>query len=224
MKYIIANWKCNKNSAEVKNWASVVSLSSSASLCVVVCPPFLHIPLLHSLLPDLQLGAQTLSPYPNGSYTGAISGLVARDFVEFAILGHVERRKYFHETNQDVANAAVQALDNKITPIIAVDASNWSSQLAQLSDEQLRKVFVMYEPAEAISTAGQGHAADLDEVVTAIKDIRQEFDVLGCLYGGSVDEHTVMHYMSNESIDGVVVGAASLDAGKFSEMIRLCLV
>jgi triosephosphate isomerase len=225
MKYIIGNWKSHKNLIDVNAWCDVLKKSSvqleSPTLSVVLCPSFVHLPIVKAALPDLFLGVQTLSPFPDGSYTGAVSARMAADFAKFALLGHVERRKYFAESDQIVANQAQQAVENELTPIIAVAKQNWSSQLSLLSNEQLRKVIVMYEPPEAISTSGQGHAADLNAVKEVITLIKNEYPVKAVLYGGSVDSHNIQNYIGDDQIDGVVPGAASLDAAEFIKMITI---
>lgn len=221
MKLVLANWKSNKTSTEARHWVEAVKETlSTAKVKVVLCLPAVHWAVMRYLLPDVSFGAQTLSPYPDGAYTGAISARMASEYVQYALLGHVERRKYFGETNQMVAQQVVQAVENEITPLIAVDAKNWSSQLALLEGDQVKKAYVMYEPAEAISSQAGGHPADLDEVVKAAELIRSQYPVKGVLYGGSVDATNVHHYLAEEHIDGVVPGAASLDAHSFIQLIE----
>jgi len=223
MKYVIGNWKSHKTSSEIKTWVeqwkSQKNIDKSSNIKVVLCPTLVGLPVLHELLPDLALGAQVLSPYGDGAYTGAVSARIVREYAQFALLGHVERRTYFGETDQIVALQVVQALDNELTPIVAVADKNWSSQLAQFDRDQLAKILVMYEPPEAISTSGSGHAADLDQVKAAIKLIQSEYQVKGVLYGGSVDAENVQTYLNEPTIAGVVPGAASLDAGQFGKLV-----
>ncbi len=223
MKYVIANWKSNKTSAEVKTWLADFQpfwkKNRSSDLEIVLCPSFIHIPLVAAALPMLPLGAQTLSPYPTGSYTGAVAASMLKEYVQYVILGHVERRQFFNETDPMVANQALQALDNTITPILAVNDMNWSTQLSQLSDEQLLRCLVMYEPPEAISTNGQGHPADLEKIRPSIQVIKESYQVKGVLYGGSVSASNVQAYMSDPLISGVVPGNASLDAHEFIKLL-----
>ncbi len=226
MKYIIGNWKCNKNTTEVKQWVSAfrtkIDLSAlPQDVKVIICPSFVHLALMKDLLPELTLGVQTLSPFPNGQYTGAVSGLIVSEFAHFVILGHTERRKFFGETDLIVGNQALQALDSKMTPIIAVDDQNWSSQLSQLNNDQLAKCLVMYEPPTAISTAGHGHAVDLSQVLQALQLIKASYPVMGVLYGGSVNAQNVSTYTTPAEISGVVPGNASLDPHEFAELIKV---
>ncbi len=224
MKYIIGNWKSHKSTAEVKEWCTAfskaLSLIDKKDIQLVVCPSFVHLALVQELLPEVALGAQTLSPFPKGAYTGAVAAQMVKEFADYAILGHAERRKYFHETDQIVANQAIQALENDITPIVAVEKANWSSQLSQLDASQLKKTIVMYEPAEAISTSANGKPADLEEVKEAIQLIKSQYKVKAMLYGGSVNSKNVDQYIQEEVIDGVVPGAASLEVEEFVALLN----
>lgn len=224
IKYVIGNWKCNKTESEVAEWLSAVAAANvlpvSTSLNVVLCASFIYLRQVHKQVPDLHVGVQTVSPYGNGAYTGAVSAHQVAQWATFALLGHAERRKYFGETNQSVAQQVRQALDAGLTPIIAVDEHSWVEQLTLLNADELTRCLVMYEPPEAISTMGSGEAADLTEVVTAIEKVKSELKVKGVLYGGSVSPTNVASYLSHPSIDGVVPGAASLDAQSFIELVR----
>jgi triosephosphate isomerase len=224
-KLLVANWKTHLSTAEITQWVEAVApaLSGHKQYQLVVAPSFPYLPLLKTIAPYLQLCAQAVSPFPNGAYTGAVSAQQVREFAQFALVGHAERRKYFRETDQIVANQAIQALDNHLTPIIAVDQHNWQSQLGQLDQLQLSKCYVMYEPPEAISS-GSGdavmkHAAALSKVTTAVTKIQEEFKVIGVLYGGSVDSSNIADFFAAPNISGCVVGNASLDPAEMIKML-----
>lgn len=223
-KYVIGNWKCNKSHEEVLEWASAVEesgvVSTSDRLQAVLCASFLYLPLLKEKVASLKLGAQTVSPFSNGAYTGAVSAQQVAQYAQFALLGHAERAKYFGETDQVVAQQTLQALDAGLTPILAVDDNNWVKRLTQLDPQQLQRCIVMYEPPGAISTAQGGHAVSLDQVIAAIEQIRLELKPAAVLYGGSVSPTNVASYLSHPSIDGVVPGAASLNYQDFIELMR----
>jgi triosephosphate isomerase len=225
-KLLVANWKSNLNSAEIEQWMQAVSpfLSGHKAYQLVIAASFVYLPLLKNLAPYLELCVQTVSPFPNGAYTGAISAQQASEFARFALLGHAERRKYFAETNSIVANQTIQALDNHLTPIVAVDQHNWRTQLGQLNPEQLAKCYVMYEPPEAISS-GSGdhmlkHTAQLNEVVKAAQAIQEEFRVIGVFYGGSVDSSNIAQFFAVPELSGCVVGGASLDPEEMKKMLH----
>lgn len=219
MKYFVANWKTNKDKAEVAEWQSKVSQALVKSDVVkVVCPAFPHLALF-SKSDTWKLGAQTVSAFPNGPYTGAVSAEILREFVQYVIVGHAERRKYFGETSQSVAQQVQQLVANAMTPIVAVDDHNWAQQCSLLSDEELSASLIMYEPPEAISSANSSAgAADVESVKKAIQAIKQQFTVKGCLYGGSVNVENIQTYFQTP-IDGVVVGNASLDPAKVTSML-----
>ncbi len=223
MKYIIGNWKSHKTSTEIKEWVEIWKLNKKSvqkpDLQVVICAPLTGLPVLHEFLPDLRIGSQVLSPFSDGAYTGAVSARLVKEYAQFALLGHAERRAHFGETDQLVAQQVIQAIDNNLTPIVAVSDQNWSSQLAQFDREQLSKILVMYEPPEAISTSGVGHAADLEQVKNAVQLIQSEYKLKGMLYGGSVTAENIAQYMEEPTISGVVAGAASLDAVSFINLI-----
>lgn len=209
----------------VEDWLSEVTDSSaieyaSPEVTVVLCPSFLYLQELQKRVPELQLGAQTVSPYPNGAFTGAVSAEQLRQYVQFVIVGHVERRTHFAETEQIVAQQAREALNAGLTPIIAVDSHNWGQQLAQLDANELKSCIVMYEPPEAISTAGSGQAAAVEEVAAQIVRIKHELSPKAVLYGGSVSATNVATYIGHPDIDGVVPGAASLEAASFIDLVR----
>ncbi len=223
-KYIIANWKCNKNEVEAEQWVTDLAESKvveqSPELVVVLCPSFLYLRQLVSRVKGLQLGAQAVSNYPNGAYTGAISALQVSQYAQYTILGHVERRRYFNETEQIIAQQTRQALDAQLTPIIAVDHQTWLRQLSVFNADELKNCIIMYEPPEAISIMGDEKAADLDQVIKAVAEIRSQFEMKAVLYGGSVSEKNVAAYIAHPALDGVVPGAASLDSLQFIDLVR----
>ena len=228
MKYLIGNWKANKTLKEARSWVEEVKKEKPTidkRLKVVLCPAFIHLPLFKEEFPQLTLGCQDLSPYGDGAYTGQVTARMMRSLVEYTILGHSERRRYFQETEIKVAQKAVQALDNGITPIIAVDADNWRRQLNALDEGMINKSILMYEPPEAISKQigpiGKGEPAPIDEVKEAIVKIKKETEAPTVIYGGSVKSHNIAIFLEEPLIDGVLPGSASLNAAEWLKMIRI---
>src|SRR3989344_8907388 len=127
--WIIANWKSNKNIAESLDWVSKVGPqipkrdpSAGSGLKVVVCPTFVCLEEVKKAISvghfSLVVGAQDLSPFSEGAYTGEEAGRILKDVVDFSILGHSERRKNFGESDEIIARKVEQALDNNITPLV----------------------------------------------------------------------------------------------------------
>lgn len=222
-KLIIANWKSHKSEAEALQWLEHYRQQLGAKrhhARVVLSPAFSLLPLVSSFLedhplPETVVGVQDISPFPAGAYTGAVSSLNLKGFaVEYALVGHSERRRYFHETHQDVANKVDQALLAGITPVVCLDRDYIEAQANALDGAALAQCVVAYEPLEAI---GSGQFEPVAEVISVRDQIRQVFGEVPIIYGGSVSAANVAEYL--EVLDGVLVGSASLDAVKFAELL-----
>lgn len=231
-KYLVANWKSNKERNTISTWlttfqGSLISLDQ-AKVQVVIAPPFSLLANLHqeigqkskNTINQIALAVQDISPFPAGSYTGAVSitNLVGFD-VEFAIVGHSERRRYFHETHQDVANKVARCVEAGITPIVCVDDEYISDQASAIAPEHIEKCIVAYEELGAIGTGHNESAAKVKSVVERIKLV---FNQVPVLYGGSVNSSNIEEYIS--VVDGVLVGTASLDPEAFAKIVTHCLV
>ncbi|MBI2009682.1 MAG: triosephosphate isomerase [Candidatus Chisholmbacteria bacterium] len=228
LTYLIANWKANKTPQEAQHWLKTVSAllpSPSSHLKLILLAPFIHLGSLARTLPRHLLGVQNLSPFPDGAYTGEISARMVAPLASFALLGHSERRHYFHETSAEIGRKVTLALEEGITPILAVSHTTWREQLNQLSEAEKQSTIIMYEPPEAISRQvgpiGQGSAAPLDEVITMIKEIKKSTPQSPVLYGGSVKHTNLADFLKSKVIDGVVSGSASLNAEEWLKLIEI---
>jgi len=218
-KLFVANWKSNKTLAEAEAWMDSFKPYIGLEQEVVVAPPYPFLSLVASKIDnreDISLSVQNLSAYPAGSYTGEvcvrnIEGLG----VKYAILGHSERRRYFKESHQDIANKVSQALANGIIPIVCVDRDYLENQARLIDLDLLSKCVVAYEPLAAIGT---GEIALVDEVDEVVKEVRSVFGEIPVLYGGSVNPENIFPYL--EVTDGVLVGGASLDARVFAKLLQ----
>ena len=221
--YILANWKSHKTMSEALAWFDTFCrlYRPQPGLEVIVAPPVPYlIPLSHQLhhyeKDNLSLAIQDLSPFPLGAYTGAVAASMVSDVVGYAILGHVERRRYFHETNQDVANKAAEATAAGIKPIVCFDRPHARSQIAALHEESLADLMIGYRPVEAIGIDIPQSPAAAGEVVRQICEIAPDKPIL---YGGSLNAANALTYLKIEGVAGLMVGTASLDAEEFA---RIC--
>jgi triosephosphate isomerase len=219
-KYVLANWKAHKKWAEAGAWLEefLRLYSPHPQVEVIIAPPALYLVPLRQKIEgykrtQIALAAQDLSPYPLGAYTGAVAAEMLRDYVEFAILGHSERRRYFHETNQDIANKVSEAKAAKIKPIVCVDKPYARSQMAALQEEDTDDLIIGYGPVEAI---GIDIPQSPSTTKQAIKEIQAIAPGKPILYGGSINKENVGDYLRINGIAGVMVGTASLDPKEFA--------
>ena len=228
MKLIVANWKTNPSNISDAQALLKVFAKVKTKHKVVVCPPF---PYLGSLKTKLSLGSQDVFWEDEGAFTGQVSGPILKQFgVEYAIIGHSERRA-FGETDAQVNKKVAAALRNKIVPILCVGygiseqqtdedvCSDLKYQLdACLKGIDPSKVIVAYEPVWAISSNAGAHAVTASHAEKIAMFIRIKFKVKKVLYGGSVTAANYSKFATKE-ISGLLVGASSLDAEKFGQIL-----
>lgn len=240
-KYIIANWKMNKNLAETAQFFQTIN--SSNDVTVVVCPPNPLLYPAHLLIKQhkkpIAIGGQNVHWAEKGAYTGETSTEMLLDVgCEYTIIGHSERRQYDHEDDAIVNRKVKQSLKAGITPIICIGetlAEKNQLQTEQVLREQLfgalkeidsRQFIIAYEPVWAIGTghsatpelAQQTHA-NIRSILTQIMGPSAE--EISIIYGGSVNEKNAGDYSVMPDIDGVLVGGASLNARAFDEIIAV---
>lgn len=229
-KFIIANWKSNHNLESAREWIRIVDKylveNNIADLKVVLAPPN---SLLAGLSEEIQsskieLATQNISHLGLGSFTGEVCAKNLEGLeVKYTIAGHSERRRFFGETDQEVAVKVVLASKAGIVPILCVDEPYLNSQAQSLSAQVEKnpqnqndiKPIIAYEPLEAI---GSGKGAGIDNVIDVIKKILELFPQSPVIYGGSVDKNNVKDYLS--VADGVLVGGASLETYSFIELLK----
>lgn len=193
-----------------------------------------------------RLAAQNAYDKDEGAYTGEVSFAMLRDLVHYVIVGHSERRKYFHENLETIRDKVSAAIRNGISPILCIGETQFERKegetnqvlhdqlvtaLSDLTSEDVEKVVVAYEPAWAISSGSDyaSHAiAKPDEVAKIVRFIRHNIAELygsktaaevRVLYGGSSNAENALAYLSIEGIDGLLPGGASLNYHEFSGMV-----
>ena len=244
------NWKMNLNHLEaislVQKLAFTLSDKDFDAKEVVVLPPFTDLRSVQTLVDGDRLrigyGAQDLSPYDSGAYTGDISGtMLAKLGCAYVCVGHSERREYHHE-DDTLVNAKVKAAyRNGIVPILCLGESlpirqegghvaHCTSQLRAALDgvtaEQARTVVVAYEPVWAIGTGEVATPEDAQEVCAELRTTLAEIysgdlaDGVRIIYGGSVKPDNAPGIMAMPDVDGALVGGASLSVEDFASIVR----
>lgn len=229
--FIVGNWKSNKTLSEAMEWLEKFgSLNPSYTpeeKEVIVCPPFTLLSDMKKYIDEnnlpIKLGVQNVSSFTEGAYTGEISAREAKDFVTHALVGHSERRKYFHETDEEVLAKIKQLLENNITPVLCISDIKQLEYYLKEDDVLItnadRMIFV-YEPPSAISGGGAFHAADTKDIDTNSAEIEKMIGkAIITLYGGSVNPDNASEIFGLEHIQGGLPGQASLDAEKFMKII-----
>jgi triosephosphate isomerase len=240
---IAGNWKMHgtQQNAEALLRAIAQQVTSLKDIELAVFPPFVHIPLCQTLLNiTVAYGAQTVSEYPDGAYTGEISAAMLKDLgCRYVIIGHSERRQHYRETNAQLTEKCSAAISVGLTPILCVGetlAERDNELTLAVVQEQLEVVSVLkdnctafadiviaYEPVWAIGT-GKSATPEMAQAVHAA--IRVQLQRLGIaektriLYGGSVKSDNAAALSRMPDIDGALVGGASLNAESFIDIAR----
>jgi len=226
MKYIIANWKANKNKKEVKIWLeSFISknpLPTQPKLEIIIAAPYVFLPLIQPTLihlDHLYLAAQDVSSFPNGSHTGQITSRMLSEFVDYVLIGHSETRKFFPQTPKDIQNKINLCVQYSLIPIIFIASPDQPPQTYPDNS------FFVFEPPAAISQPGKSHPFPLKKTLESIKILKSKIKSPKAkfLYGGSINEKNIADYLSCPQIDGVVPGRASLDVKTFVKLTENAL-
>lgn len=219
-KIFIANWKSNKTSQEVQNFIEELKNHKEEinfeNKTIVIAPSFTLLPKTRQLVDEanlqVKLSGQNVSPFPEGAYTGDVNAKQVKEFAEYVIIGHSERKRYFHESENDVENKIKEAEDQGL--IVVQCIQNENSQIHDKAD------VVAYEPPDAISTFGVGEAEDPEEIRKVFEKISEELKGRSLLYGGSVNKDNIESYLKIDICAGFLIGGASLDPQSFMSLIN----
>lgn len=245
---IAGNWKMNLNHLEAINTVQKLTFALPKEyyekVDVAVTVPFTDIRSVQTLVEGDKLqityGAQDVSRYDSGAYTGEVSApMLAKLGCRWVVVGHSERREYHSESDELVAAKAAAALESGLSPIVCVGESldvreagnhvgyvteQTRASLAGLSADQISGIVIAYEPVWAIGTGKVASAADAQEVCHAIREVIRDIagdevaDSIRILYGGSVKTESVAEIVGQPDIDGGLVGGASLDGEEFAKL------
>ncbi|MCL5675635.1 MAG: triose-phosphate isomerase [Patescibacteria group bacterium] len=228
-KLIVANWKSNKNPQEAVGWLDeFIKLANSQQLKtndfeIVICPPFVDLPVLHGKLKisnfkfQISLGSQNVSPFPDGSYTGEISAGQLSGLVKYGLIGHSERRKYFGDTTGLVDKKLAQLVKFQIKPIVC--AQSLDDIPLSIKSFSFEQVIIMFEPASAISVNGVYQSEQPSVIKATIERWKKQLGPYIFLYGGSVNPQNAAPLLATGA-NGFVIGHASLTPDSFFEILK----
>ncbi|WP_100013246.1 triose-phosphate isomerase [Lentibacillus sediminis] len=243
---IAGNWKMNKTLTEANDFIDEVVKTAPQleKTEAIVCAPF---PFLASLVEktkgsQVKIGAQNMHFEDSGAFTGEVSPVMLKDLgVTHVVLGHSERREHFAETDESVNKKTHAAFNHGLTPIVCVGETleqreaNETMQhvenqikkaLDGLTDEQVAKTVIAYEPIWAIGTGKTASSKDANEVCSHIRQVvgkvtsEATADKVVIQYGGSVKPANVDELLAESDIDGALVGGASVEADSFLQLVE----
>jgi triosephosphate isomerase len=240
-KLIAGNWKMNGSLVANESLIKSLLAGLQTPACqVALCVPTIYLAQCQALLrgSSIELGAQDVSEHEVGAFTGEVSGAMLHEFgVQYALVGHSERRQYHSETDTVVALKAQQALARGITPIVCV-GETLAEREAGKTEEVVRRqlatvihanghciseIVVAYEPVWAIGTgrtASTEQAQQVHAVLRAqLKAASPQADRIHILYGGSMNAANAAQLLAQPDIDGGLVGGASLKAPDFLSIV-----
>ena len=246
-KLVIAgNWKMNKTVAEALALVEDLKrdLANVREVDIVVCPPFTALESVSRAVLDsnIKLGSQNMCEHNYGAYTGEICAGMLKEFsVRYVILGHSERRQYYHETDALVSRKAKAVHGASLKPIVCVGETlaereagqtnkvletQVKGSLAGLTKEQMVETIIAYEPVWAIGTGKTATSAQAQEAHAFIRaQLAKNFDEavakkVRIQYGGSVKPANARELMSLPDVDGALVGGASLEGRSFADIVK----
>ncbi len=213
MKYFIANWKTNKTLEETLQWIDIFTKNwkndPNRMIIIATSYPFI-IPLKQKTtnFSNIKISTQDISMFGKGSFTGEVAAEELAGIIDYAIIGHSERRERFHEDNEMLFKKAANALKFGIIPIFCIRDDN-----DPIPEEV---TIVAYEPVYAIGT---GKNEEVDKVLEMKEKIKLPAKAI-FLYGGSIDPRNILSYISSPEINGFLVGGSSLDPIGFQKICQ----
>lgn len=245
---IAGNWKMHKTNSEairlVRQLKKLLGKKPVKKTRVIVCPPFTALSVVHQEIQGapIQLGAQNIFWEEEGAFTGEVSPRMIKSAgARYVIIGHSERRRYFHEDENIINQKIKLALKNKLKVIhcigetleereqnltkdIVINQLEWG--LKGLTPEEFKNIIIAYEPVWAIGTGKTATPQQAQEVHAFIREILNTIygdgvgDRITILYGGSVKPNNAAGILQQPDVDGALVGGACLEARSFFQIIQ----
>ena len=242
---IAGNWKMNKTPAEAKELISAIApLVKDAGCEVVACTPFVELSAAQEAAAgtNIQIGAENCHWEKSGAFTGEVSAEMLKAMgVNIVIIGHSERRQYFGETDVTVQKRVRAALDAGLTVILCVGETleqreqNITNELCAMqtkialggvTEEELKRIIIAYEPVWAIGTGKTATAEQANEVCHEIREViakvynRAAADGITIQYGGSMNAGNAEELLAQPDVDGGLIGGASLKPNDFAAIVE----
>ena len=248
-KIIIGNWKLNLDHLEAIQLLQKINYSLpediEENIEIVLSPSFTSLRSLQTVISSdklkIKLSSQNVSQYSSGAYTGEISAAQLKKLdIEYAIVGHSERRTLFNEVDSVINDKVNRLIDSEIVPIFCFGESiderksgtylnfienQINEGLKGLRKDKVKKLVVAYEPIWAIGTGEVASLENIVEVLDYVKNIINKKpyfndDNIKFIYGGSVSPDNAEDILNSKIVDGALVGGASLDPNKFLDIIK----
>lgn len=243
---IAGNWKMNMNPEQTAEFVKAVKdkLPKATEVESVIAAPAVDLPALleNAKGSELKVAAENCYFEDEGAFTGETSPKVLKEMgVDYVIIGHSERRDYFHETDEDINKKAHAIFNNGMTPIVccgesletreAGKAEEWveaqvKAALKDLTAEQVSNLVIAYEPIWAIGTGRTATSDQAEEICAVVRKTVADLydqdvaDKVRIQYGGSVKPANVKELMAKPNIDGGLVGGASLVPESYLELVN----
>ncbi len=244
--FVAGNWKMNKTveQATLLVAGMLPGLQAIRTVDRVICPPFTSLMTLAGMLSgtEIGLGAQNLHWEASGAFTGEVSPEMVKEFCQYVIIGHSERRAFFGETDESVNSKVKASLANGLIPIVCVGETlneNENGKTEEVVSRQVKKGFegiskeaaakivVAYEPVWAIGTGKAASAEMANDIIGGAvrKNLAELFgsdqaEKIRILYGGSVKGENAAEFFAKSDIDGGLIGGASLKAEDFLKIVE----
>lgn len=245
---IAGNWKMNAGPTEAKVLADEMAeiwKNKEFNHEALICPPYVSLPFVVKSFRDsfFKTGAQNVYTEDNGAFTGEISTSMLKELTcDYVILGHSERREYFQESDEFIASKVVKSLNDSIRPILCVGEKleerkaneqktvvekQLKAVLSQVDKKHAEDFVVAYEPVWAIGTGETASPEQAQEMHAFIRSLiadnwsPEAADKVRILYGGSMKPANAEELLSQEDVDGGLIGGASLKADSFSEIMTI---
>ncbi|MEO8515484.1 MAG: triose-phosphate isomerase [Flavobacterium sp.] len=244
-KIVAGNWKMNKNAEETEDLINelIQKLPTDSDATVIIAPTFVNLASAvdHTEFTDIQVAAQNMHQAEGGAFTGEISADMLKSIgVNTVLIGHSERRAYFHETDALLANKVETALKHEMTVIFCFGEElkdrNSNSHfnivegqlrdgLFNLPESAWANIVLAYEPVWAIGTGETATPEQAQEMHLFIREtIRKQYgniaDDVSILYGGSVKPDNAKEIFSKPDVDGGLIGGAALKSDDFVAIVN----